>query len=189
MKQLVKILSAPWMMGGLFIIWAAAMAMATFVENDYGTPAAKYLVYNAWWFELILLLLALNMLGNIFNFKMWRKEKMSVLLFHLSFFIILAGAAITRYIGYEGLLHIREGATENVMFSFDPHVTAEWQSGGDTDLVSVPAYLSPATPHAFKATLMAGDVKIKVRSVAFKDEKLVLEVVHQGETHHLMVHG
>jgi hypothetical protein len=31
MKQVVKILSAPWMMGGLFIIWAAAMAMATFV--------------------------------------------------------------------------------------------------------------------------------------------------------------
>jgi cytochrome c-type biogenesis protein CcsB len=189
MKQIVKMLSAPWMMGGLFILWAAAMAMATFVENDYGTPAAKYLVYNAWWFELIMLLLAINMLGNVFSFKMWRKEKIPVLLFHLSFFIILAGASITRYVGYEGLLHIREGETSKVMFSYDPHVTAEWQSDGDTDLVSVPAYLSPATPNAFKATLVAGDIKIKVRSVAFKDEKLVLEVVHQGETHHLMVQG
>ena len=189
MKQIIKIFSAPWMMGGLFIIWAAGMAMATFVENDYGTPAAKYLVYNSWWFELIMFLLAINMLGNIFNFKMWRKEKISVLLFHLSFFIILSGAAVTRYLGYEGLLHIREGQTENVMFSYDPHVTAEWQSGTDIDLVSRAAYLSPATPHAFKATMMAGDNKLRVRSVAYKDEVVVLEVVHEGETHHLMVQG
>ena len=44
-------------MGVLLILYALAMADATFVENDYGTPVAKELIYNAWWFEAVMTLL------------------------------------------------------------------------------------------------------------------------------------
>jgi cytochrome c-type biogenesis protein CcsB len=167
MNRIIQYLSAPWLMGGLFIIMAAAMAMATFVENDYGTQAAKALVYNAWWFELIFFLLAVNMLGNIFNFKMWRRGNYSVLIFHLSFFLIIAGAAITRYIGYEGLLHIREGEKENIMLSYDQHVMAEFSSGGEKVQRNTLSFLSPATPKVYKQTLRAGNEKVRIKSVAF----------------------
>lgn len=167
MKQIIRVLSAPWLMGGLFIILAAAMAMATFVENDYGTPAAKALVYNAWWFELIFFVLAVNMLGNIFNYKLWRWEKASVLLFHVSFFLILAGAAITRYIGYEGLLHIREGEEAHVMMSYDPHVAATLITPESTAVHEALSLTSPATPTHYRSTLRAGGEKVKIKSVAF----------------------
>ncbi len=55
---------------------AAAMAVATFIENSYGTDAAKALVYNSTWFELVFLLLSVNMLANIFQYKMWRWSRM-----------------------------------------------------------------------------------------------------------------
>ena len=52
-------------MGMLFVIFAASMAAATFIENDYGSAAAYNFVYDTRWFELILLLLAVNLIGQV----------------------------------------------------------------------------------------------------------------------------
>ena len=56
MKIFNYILSARFMSVLLFIM-AAAIGTATFIENEYDTITAKELVYNAKWFELVLLLL------------------------------------------------------------------------------------------------------------------------------------
>ncbi len=101
----------------LFIIFATSMAIATFIENDYGTTTAKTLIYNAWWFELIMILLAVNLIGNIIRYKLYRKEKWPVFIFHAAFLLILIGAGITRYISYEGLMPIREGETSDTFLT------------------------------------------------------------------------
>lgn len=108
---------SPMMMGILFILLAASLAAATFIENDFGQAAARAAVYNTIWFELLFLLLAVNLTGQIFIFKLWRREKLTVLLFHAAFIVMLAGAAITRYTGYDGMMHIREGASSSHTFS------------------------------------------------------------------------
>ena len=72
-------------MGVLFVLFAIAMAVATFLENDFGSSAAYNMVYNTRWFELILLLLALNLVGQIVILKLFKKEKLTIALFHLSF--------------------------------------------------------------------------------------------------------
>ena len=77
-------------------------------ENDYGTQTAKALVYNAWWFEAIMAFFIVNFFGNIFRYRLLRKEKWPVLLFHVSFLLILIGAGVTRYVGYEGLMLIKK---------------------------------------------------------------------------------
>ena len=101
------------------LIFATSMAYATFLENDYGTPAVWALVYDAWWFELVMAILAINFLGNIVKYRLWRKEKWAVCLFHLAFVITILGAFVTRYTGYEGTMSIREGQASNVMLSND----------------------------------------------------------------------
>ena len=93
------------------------MGIATFIENDYGTQSAKALVYNSWWFELIMLIFVINFVGNMFKYRLFRKEKISVLLFHVAFILILIGAAITRYISYEAIMPISEGQTSNLMLT------------------------------------------------------------------------
>jgi len=117
MKKIANLLFSTRLTGVLFILYAAAMGIATFIENDYGTQASKALVYNAWWFELIHLFFIVNFVGNIFRYRLLRKEKLVVLLFHLSFILILVGAAITRYISYEAIMPIKEGAVANKMLS------------------------------------------------------------------------
>ena len=42
-------------MAALFIIFAFAMVMGTFIESWYSTETARIWIYNAWWFELIML--------------------------------------------------------------------------------------------------------------------------------------
>ncbi len=110
-------LFSSWFMGVLFILFIISMAVATFIENDYGAMAARELVYNTKWFELILVLMIINFLGHIFRFRLYRKSKITGLIFHSAFIIIIMGAGITRYIGYEGTMHLREGETKNTIQS------------------------------------------------------------------------
>ncbi len=112
-------------MGVMFIVFAVSMAAATFFENDYGSAAAYDTFYDTRWFEFILLLLAVNLAGQIFVLKLYRRSKLTVFLFHMAFIIILAGAAITRYFGWEGSMHIREGEDQNKCYSNERYIGFE----------------------------------------------------------------
>ena len=107
----------------LFLAYPTAMAFGTFIESGYSTDTAKIWIYNAWWFELLMVLMAINFIGNIFKYRLLRKEKWAVLALHLSFLLILLGAFVTRYFGYEGVMPIREGATENQFLSEKTYLT------------------------------------------------------------------
>lgn len=117
MKKLLDIIYSTKLTGILFIAFASAMGIATFIENDYGTQTAKALVYHAWWFEGIMIFFVINFFGNIFKYKLHKKEKWAVLFFHVSFLFIIIGAGVTRYISFEGIMPIIEGESSNTMFS------------------------------------------------------------------------
>jgi cytochrome c-type biogenesis protein CcsB len=131
MKKVIQIFFSMEAMGILILLFAIAIGTATFIENDFGAVGAKVAVYNAKWFEALLLLLCINLVVNIFRYKMYRKEKIVVFTFHVAFILILIGAGITRFIGYEGSMSIREGATESKMMSEDTHVIVELREGQD----------------------------------------------------------
>jgi cytochrome c-type biogenesis protein CcsB len=113
----------------LLLIFGASIAYATFAESSSGTEYAKTIVYNAHWFEVLLVLLVINLSGSIFRYKLLNKRKFSILLFHLAFICMLAGAAVTRYFGSEGMMHIRQGETTNEISSDKTSVgiTAEYK--------------------------------------------------------------
>jgi cytochrome c-type biogenesis protein CcsB len=122
MKYL-KFLYSPALMGFLFVAFALSMAVATFIENDFGSPVAYSMVYGTKWFELILLLLASNLIGQLIIYKLFRKAKLPTALFHLSFLLLILGAGITRYFGWEGTMHIREGEEQTKCYSSDKYIT------------------------------------------------------------------
>jgi cytochrome c-type biogenesis protein CcsB len=118
----IKYLFSPVLMGVLFVLFAVSMAMATFLENDFGTTAANGMVYNTRWFEAIFLLLAVNLVGRLVIFKLYKRSKLPVFLFHLAFILMIAGAGITRFFGWEGTIHIREGEVQNTCFSSEKYI-------------------------------------------------------------------
>ena len=107
----------------LLILFPLAMGIGTFLESWYSTDAARIWIYNAWWFELLMLLLMINFMGNIRKYNLLSKEKLSVLILHLSFILILLGAFVTRYIGDEGVMPIRENNVSNTYLSEKTYLT------------------------------------------------------------------
>jgi len=107
----------------LLILFPVAMGIGTFLESWYSTDAARIWIYNAWWFELLMLLLMVNFMGNIKKYNLLSKEKLSVLILHLSFIFILLGAFVTRYIGDEGVMPIRENNVSNTYLSEKTYLT------------------------------------------------------------------
>ncbi|PBI85029.1 Cytochrome c biogenesis protein CcsA [Flavobacterium sp. ACN2] len=116
-KKIFSFLFSTRLMAVLFLTFAIAMGIGTFIESKYNTDTARILIYNTWWFEAIMAIFMLNFFGNIKRYQLHKKEKWATLLLHLAFVFILLGAFITRYISYEGMMPIREGAAENQVYS------------------------------------------------------------------------
>lgn len=109
------------MMIFLLLLLIVSMAAATFIEETYDTQTAQDIVYQSKWFELIFFLLILNLFGHISKYKMLNRKKWAELLFHVAFIVILIGAGITRYFGFEGSMHIREGEETNLIYTQIPY--------------------------------------------------------------------
>ncbi|MAO45069.1 MAG: cytochrome c biogenesis protein CcsA [Leeuwenhoekiella sp.] len=119
-KRIADFLFSTRLMAVLFIVYAVAMATGTILDagqETSPTPYTRELVYEVWWFELIHILFIINFIGNIWTFRLWRKEKWSTLVFHAAFILIIFGAAWTRYVGFEGVMPIREGETQNTFLT------------------------------------------------------------------------
>lgn len=106
----------------LLLVMAISMGVATFIENDYGTLVARNLVYEAWWFELIMAWLAVNFLFHIKSYRLFSKEKFALGLFHVAFVIIVVGAGVTRFFSREGVIHIREGQSQSTFYTAENYL-------------------------------------------------------------------
>ncbi|WP_425433092.1 cytochrome c biogenesis protein CcsA [Flavobacterium magnum] len=182
-------------MAVLFLTYAAAMATGTFIENDYNTATARILIYNTWWFEMIHLLFFVNFLGNIKRYQLWKKEKWATLTLHLAFIFILIGAGITRYISYEGMMLIREGAKTNEFYSEKNYLTVtvdgQYKGGLKRKIKQKELLMSPVTNNNFTITDQFAEIPYEVKYVRYimnakpeirKDEKgvLYLKMVEAG---------
>lgn len=161
MTKLLNIISSMALVSVMLLLFAISSAVATFVENDYGTETAKALVYNARWFEAIMLILAVSLTANIIKQKLYTKEKLGSFLLHFSFIVILIGAGLTRYFGYEGLMHIREGETTNQIISSDTYIKVTASSKDGNVSVEEKSLLSKISEPNFSANVGSYSIKLK----------------------------
>ncbi len=167
MKKLLNILFSMQTAGVLILIFAASIGIATFIENDFGTTAAKAVVYNATWFNILLALLGLNLAGNIVLFRMYRKKKWTLFLYHFAFLIILIGAAITRFISYEGTMHIREGETSNEILSDETFVVVKARANGQEEIFKDKVLFSVLTENNYEKNIEINNKTIRITTKAF----------------------
>lgn len=170
-KKIFSFLFSTRLMALLFISYAVAMATGTFIESKYNTDTAKILVYNAWWFEAIHVFFLINFIGNIKRYQLLKKEKWATLLLHLSFIFIIAGAFVTRYISYEGMMPIREGASENQIFSDKTFLTVfadgEYKGEMKRRVFEKQVLLSPAVSNNFSVSGKFADTPFEVEYESF----------------------
>ena len=153
--------------GTLMLVFAAAIGTATFVENDLGTLAAKLIVYEAFWFELLLSLMAISMLGGIFKYNLYKRKKHTVLIFHISFVIILIGSAITRYASFEGTMMIREGSSSSEIISENSYITVDIEHQGKTYQYDKKKLFSPYKSNSFDKEIEFGNQSCQLSLIDF----------------------
>lgn len=195
-KKIVYFLFSTRLMALLFFTFALSMGIGTFVESKYNTDTARIFIYNAWWFEAILLLFVVNFVGNIKRYQLLKKEKWATLSLHLSFILIIVGAFITRYISYEGMMPIREGAAENQFYSDKTFLTlfvdGEYKGEMKRRVFEEPLLLSPVASNSYSIADKFSDIPFKIslkeyimgaKETIKKDEKgtLYLKMVESGD--------
>lgn len=166
-NRVIKFLSSMQLMSMLILLFAFSIGYATFIENDFGRTSAKALIYNAWWFEMILVLLTYNLINNVIKYKLFRLEKIASLTFHLSFILILIGAGITRYISYEGMMHIREGESTNQFISDDTFLQIHINDKVHQLNHAEKLFLSGITSSNFSLKLDFKDHDIEIEGIEF----------------------
>jgi cytochrome c-type biogenesis protein CcsB len=176
---------------GLFV-FLIAIGAATFLESLYGIQTARILVYNATWFTLLLVYLCFGLISNIINYRMFQREKIATLSFHLAFLIIMIGAAITRYYSFEGQMIIREGTTVDYILTGDPHLLV-YASDGKKDQTEVyNHFMSPITNNNFEHEMAFGNKVIEINYVDFKSraiDTVILDKKEKGAVLDIVVGG
>ncbi len=172
-------------------VFAFACAVATFIENSYGRDAARELVYNTRWFEAVITLVTISALGNIYRYKLWRPKKLPLLTIHLSFLLIFVGAALTRYVGQEGTVHIREGETVKKGVTYDHYFQVKVWEGGKVYTGEEMKILSPISRAPFKEIVKAGDKIVKIEALDYMPSAKVEVVPKKGgePVVHLVLEG
>lgn len=141
----------------LLVIYAVSLSAATFIEKTQGTPVARELVYNQPFFYLLQLLMVVQFIATSVRMRLWRQDKYGILLFHVAFMVILAGALITNLFGFEGIVHIREGETTSLLRQ--PHGTRELPFSLRLDDFKLVRYPGSNSPSSFESFLVISSDK------------------------------
>ncbi len=155
-KKILNQITSTRAAGVYLLLFAFSIGAATFIENDFGTSSAQSLIFRSTWFEILLFLFAVTILVNIWRFRLIKQKKWSSLSFHLAIIIILIGAAITRYFGTEGMMHIREGQTSNIYLSADNYLKFKVLQNGKTYSFDEKVYFSSKGNNSFHNSYQIG---------------------------------
>lgn len=121
-QSLLSIFYSFWVILPIMFFYALSCAVATFIENDYGTIAARAIVYNSWWFALLHIYLIVALIASFIHYRSLPRKKYASALLHLSFIIIIIGAGITRYFGKEGMFIISENQKADFYYSSENYI-------------------------------------------------------------------
>ncbi|MEN8138044.1 MAG: cytochrome c biogenesis protein CcsA [Bacteroidota bacterium] len=172
MKRLKDILFSIVTTSLLLLAICFVIAYATFIEHNFDTQTAKALIYNSQWFNMLSVLIVINLTGSLFYNKLFSRKKWSILLFHLAFIIIIIGSAITRFYSYEGIMHLRENQKSNQILSTDTYLTVDVSNGEENKHFESRKIMSPYVYVNFTENITAFGNKIKISGVDFHSNAL-----------------
>ncbi len=92
----------------LYVVVIVVMAVTTIVEKYQGTQHVATYWYGSWWFSALWALLTAVAIAY---FLKRRVRRLSAVVLHLSFVVILLGALLTHLTARQGIIHLRLGET------------------------------------------------------------------------------
>jgi hypothetical protein len=98
----------------LLAAFAAVLGLGIFVESAYGARSAQQLVYQTWWFALLLGLLGTNIFFAAVKKRPWKRQQTGFLITHVGLLTLVAGGLVSSLGGVHGVMTLID--TEDVRF-------------------------------------------------------------------------
>ncbi len=149
----------------LLAVYAILCAAATFIEADaaYGIQAAQDMIYRTTLFNIVHILLLLNLIAVFVYRKVWKSKKYYSIILHISFIVILLGAALTRFFGFEGVVHIREQHSSNVIITDEEYLNIRVAIEDNIYYTNIPVRYNSVTQTKFHEKIPLNDYVLEVK--------------------------
>ena len=95
----------------LYTLIVVCIGFATVIEKYHGTAFVGEHIYGAWWFSALWGFLVVAALAYMMKQKLYKR--MALMLLHMSFVVILAGALTTHLLARRGTVRLVTNLTEN----------------------------------------------------------------------------
>ncbi len=106
----------------LLSVLIGASIAGTLYETTFDAKVARAYIYGAWWFNLWLIILCVNLACAAFSRMPWKRHHTGFLLTHLGIITLLIGAMIGRRWGIEGTMTLFKGQPPNNQLLVDQRV-------------------------------------------------------------------
>jgi hypothetical protein len=114
----------------LIMTIAGAIAFATVMESKFDSAVARYYIYNAAWFNVWLLVLALNLLCAAFTRWPWQRKHLGFVVTHAGIILMLAGAVIGHTLGFEAFVTLDKTKPPESQLAMHDEILTIDTSGG-----------------------------------------------------------
>jgi len=149
------------------LVLSGALAVATFIDNDFGPEAARAEVYETVWFQGIALFTLFVFTLLLILRKFWQKGKRAVLLLYIGIILVFAGYGLTQYAGYQGFLHLREGDSSDQIESATSFLQVTIHKDNKAVLFQKALLCSPIKDVRFHQKINFGDETFHVRCLNY----------------------
>ena len=111
---------------------AAVLATATLVESEYGTRAVQFALYGSWWFEVLGVLLAVNIFAAAAIRYPWKRHQTGFVITHIGLLTLMFGCLLNRVGGIDSQMPIFEDCTNSKAFLDSERLKMEIRDTGKT---------------------------------------------------------
>lgn len=140
-----------------------AAIIGTLYESNFDAKIARAYIYAAPWFNVWLLLLALNLAVSALSRMPWQKRHTGFLITHLGIIVLLAGSLLGRLTGIEGTMTIFKNDPPNNLLVTDGRALHVAPAGGAPQTFPVEVLnRKPSPEHPRLIGNLAGDYRLEV---------------------------
>ncbi len=147
----------------LLSVLIVASIVGTLYETSFDAKVARAYIYNAWWFDLWLTVLCVNLACAAFSRMPWKRHHTGFLVTHLGIIILLVGAMIGRGWGIEGTMTLHKGEAPDNQLLVDQRVLRVEEPGSETRQYPVEIigrHPSPSRPWSLGQTAGGWDITL-----------------------------
>jgi hypothetical protein len=130
----------------LLLTIAGAIAFATVMESRFDSAVARYYIYDAAWFNVWLLGLALNLLCAALTRWPWQRKHVGFVITHAGIILMLIGAVIGHTVGFEAFVTLDKTKPPEHRLTTQQNVLMITTSGGAIGVLPFDAEMRKPTP-------------------------------------------